>query len=349
MESGRARRKRWIRRRLPGAALAVSQLFFINITDGPAPTRLGRALLALFVTLGTGVAGYILIEGIGFVDAVYQTVITITTIGFQEVHPLGQTARIFTIFLAIFGVAATAYLFTAGAGILLEGDLYRDVREWRMARLAGHLQDHVIIAAAGRVGWGVARDLHGRRVEFVLIDSDQAKVDDARREGWLAVHGDARDRDVLEHAGVAVARSLVIASHDDATNTFVMLTALSVNPDLFTVARCNDAGSEPQLRQAGAAVTFSPMDLLGGLMAQTAVRGRAGPPMLPITATGDAVAVIEIGEAGGLAGSTAAEAAGDDRRALAVRTADGEYLPADDRPLQPGDAVIAAGPAVEPA
>ena len=348
MADARTRRKRWIRRRLPGAALAVTQLFFINITDGPAPTRLGRALLALFFTLGTGVAGYMLIEGIGFVDAAYQTVITITTIGFQEVHPLGQDARIFTIFLAIFGVAATAYLFTAGAGILLEGDLYRDVREWRMARLAGHLQDHVIIAAAGRVGWGVARELYGRHVEFVLIDSDQAKVDDARREGWLAVHGDARDREILEQAGAAEARSLVIASHDDATNTFVMLTALSVNPDLFTVARCNDAGSEPQLRQAGAAAIFSPMELLGGLMARTAARGRAGPPMLPIPATGDAVAVIEVGEDDGRAGSTAAELAGKGRRALAVRTGDGEYFPADGRPLQPGDAVIAAGPAVEP-
>lgn len=348
MADARTRRKRWIRRRLPGAALAVTQLFFINITDGPAPTRLGRALLALFFTLGTGVAGYMLIEGIGFVDAAYQTVITITTIGFQEVHPLGQDARIFTIFLAIFGVAATAYLFTAGAGILLEGDLYRDVREWRMARLAGHLQDHVIIAAAGRVGWGVARELYGRHVEFVLIDSDQAKVDDARREGWLAVHGDARDREILEQAGAAEARSLVIASHDDATNTFVMLTALSVNPDLFTVARCNDAGSEPQLRQAGAAAIFSPMELLGGLMARTAARGRAGPPMLPIPATGDAVAVIEVGEDDGRAGSTADELAGEGRRALGVRTSDGEYLPADERPLQPGDAVIAAGPAVEP-
>lgn len=348
MESGRTRRKRWIRRLLPGAALAVTQLLFINITDGPAPTRLGKALFALFLTLGTGVAGYMLIEGIGFIDAAYQTVITITTVGFQEVHPLGQGARVFTIFLAIFGVAATAYLLTAGAGILLEGDLYRDVREWRMARLAGHLQDHVIIAAAGRVGWGVARELRGRNVEFVLIDFDQAKVDDARRDGWLAVHGDARDREVLEHAGVAEARSLVIASHDDATNTFVMLTALSVNPDLFTVARCNDAGSGPQLRQAGAAVIFSPMELLGGLMAQTAARGRAGPPLLPIPATSDAVAVIEVGEEDGRAGCTAAEVAGNGRRALGVRTADGEYLPADARPLQPGDAVIAAGPAVEP-
>lgn len=346
MKQQRARKRR-IGRRLPGAVLALARLFFVNISDGPAMTRLGRACFALAVTLATGVLGYMLLEGIPFVDAVYQTVITLTTIGFQEVHPLGQTARIFTIFLSIFGVASTAYLFTAGASILLEGDLYRDVREWRMARLAGHLQDHVIIAAAGRVGWGVARELAAGSVEFALIDSDQAKVDDARRAGWLAVHGDARDRTVLEHAGIERARSLVIASHDDATNTFVMLTALSINPDVFTVARCNDAGSEPQLKQAGAAVTFSPMDLLGGLMAQTAARGRPGRPLLPIASTGDAVAVIEVDDGDGRSGRTAAEVAGRRRRALGVRTAGGDYLPADGRRLEPGDAVIAAGPSIE--
>lgn len=348
MQERRRARKRWVGRRLPGAVLAVVRLFFVNISEGPAMTRLGRAFIALALTLSTGVAGYMLIEGIPFVDAVYQTVITLTTIGFQEVHPLGQTARVFTIFLSIFGVASTAYLFTAAASILLEGDLYRDVREWRMARLAGHLQDHVIIAAAGRVGWGVARELDAGGVEFALIDSDQAKVDDARREGWLAVHGDARERAVLEQAGVAVARSLVIASHDDATNTFVMLTALSINPDVFTVARCNDAGSEPQLKQAGAAVTFSPMDLLGGLMARTAARGGAGRRLvLPISSTGDAVAVIEVGAENGNAGRTAAEVAGEGHRVLGVRAANGDYLPADGRRLEPGDAVIAAGPAVE--
>lgn len=342
----REQRPRWrLRRRLPGAVLAATQLFFINVTEGPALTRLGKALIGFGLTLAIGVFGYMAIEGIPFIDALYQTVITLTTIGFQEVHPLGQTARVFTIFLSIFGVAATAYLFTAAAAILLEGDLYRDVREWRMARLAGHLQNHVIIAAAGRVGWGVARVLHGHNVEFVLIDSDQHKVDDARREGWLAVHGDAREREVLEQAGVEVARSLVIASHDDATNTFVMLTALSINPEVFTVARCNDSGSEPQLKQAGAAVTFSPMDLLGGLMAQTAAQGAAAHPMLPIDGTGDAVAVIEVEEADAQAGRTAAEVAGAGRRALGVRTGEGAYLPAEERRLQPGDAVIAAGPA----
>lgn len=342
----REQKVRWrIRRRLPGALLRVAQFVFVNISEGPALTRLGRALIAFALTLSIGVAGYMLIEGIPFVDALYQTVITLTTIGFQEVHPLGQTARVFTIFISIFGVAATAYLLAAAAAILLEGDLYRDVREWRMARLAGHLQDHVIIAAAGRVGWGVARVLHGRGVEFVLVDSDQHKVDDARREGWLAIHGDARDREVLEHAGAELARSLVIASHDDATNTFVMLTALSINSSIFTVARCNDSGSEPQLKQAGAAVTFSPMDLLGGLMAQTAARGAAEPQTLPIDGTGDAVAVIEVDEATGRAGRTAAEIAGAGRRALGVRTGDGAYLPADGRQLEPGDAVITAGPA----
>lgn len=343
----RRERKRRVGRRLPGAVLAVVRLFFVNISEGPAMTRLGRACIALVLTLSTGVAGYMLIEQIPLVDAVYQTVITLTTIGFQEVHPLGQTARIFTIFLSIFGVASTAYLFTAAASILLEGDLYRDVREWRMARLAGHLQDHVIIAAAGRVGWGVARELDASGVEFVLVDNDQAKVDDARRESWLAVHGDARDRAVLEQAGIAVARSLVIASHDDATNTFVMLTALSINPDVFTVARCNDAGSEPQLKQAGAAVTFSPMDLLGGLMARTAARGGAGRRLLPISSTGDAVAVIEVDAENGNTGRTAAEVAGEGHCVLGVRAANGDYLPADERRLEPGDAVIAAGPAVE--
>ena len=342
----REQKVRWrLRRRLPGVLLGATQMVFVNVSEGPALTRLGKALSAFALTLAIGVSGYMLIEGIPFVDALYQTVITLTTIGFQEVHPLGQTARVFTILISIFGVGATAYLFTAAAAILLEGDLYRDVREWRMTRLAGHLRDHVIIAAAGRVGWGVARVLHDRGADFVLIDSDQTRVDDARREGWLAIHGDAREREVLEHAGVDSARSLVIASHDDATNTFVMLTALSINPSIFTVARCNDSGSEPQLKQAGAAVTFSPMDLLGGLMALTAARGAAGPQTLPIHGTGDAVAVIEVDEANGRAGRTAAELAGAGQRALGVRTGDGAYLPADGRLLQPGDAVITAGPA----
>ena len=191
---------------------------------GPTTRRLFWALGLLLLTLAMGVIGYRLIEGFSPFDALYQTVLTVTTIGHQEVEPLNRDGRTFTIFLAIFGVGSALYLLSAAASILLEGDLRRDVEAWRMENRIARMSGHVIIAGAGRVGRGVADALAERDHDFVLIDSTQAAAEALGAHAYAVMHADASNNDALEQAGLERARALVVATGSDVTNTFIVLT-----------------------------------------------------------------------------------------------------------------------------
>ena len=227
--------------------------------------RLRFVLAALVGVIVTGTAGYVAL-GFPLLDALYQTVTTVATVGFREVRPLSDAGQIFTMALILVGVATALYSFT----VLLEGVVEGQIREVlgrrRMDRRIARITGHVIICGFGRVGRILAHYVTGAGQDVVVIESNPERA--AVAEGSvLVVRGDATTDEVLREAGIDRARVLVTALTTDADNLFVTLTARSLQPDLFIIARARIESSEAKLSQAGADRVVNPQGIGGARMA----------------------------------------------------------------------------------
>lgn len=220
------------------------------------------------IVLVGGTVGYMAF-GFSVLDAVYQTVITVTTVGFGELHRFGRGQKIFTIVLILVGVGTVGYTFSVLVETLLEGHLSDEFRRRAMERQIADLRDHLILCGWGRVGSSIARHVRSTDMEVVVIDSSADRI--ASVSG-PALCGDATDEDVLRAAGIERARALVTALNADAENLYVTLTARSMHPDLFIVARTASESAVPKLLQAGADRVVNPQDLGGTRMAALAVQ-----------------------------------------------------------------------------
>lgn len=230
--------------------------------------RLRFGLVGLLLVLVAGTLGYI---GFGFsvAEALFQTVITVSTVGFGEVRPFGTAEEIFTIFLILFGVGTVAYTFSVLIETLVEGYLTDEFRRRKMQRQIGDMHDHLILCGWGRVGRAISRHVRTSNMEVVVIDSSPERVASIRGP---YVHGDATDEEVLRSAGISRARVLVTALNGDAENLYVTLTARSMRPDLFIVSRTASESAVAKLIQAGANRVVNPQDLGGARMAALAVQ-----------------------------------------------------------------------------
>jgi voltage-gated potassium channel len=234
--------------------------------------RLLVAVVLLLALLVLGVAGFMLIEGWSFLDALYMTVTTITTVGFREVKPLGDGGRIFTIFLILFGVGVAFYILTSLVATVVEGDLGLALGVRRMRGRIEALRDHYILCGFGRVGEEIAREFTHRKIPFVIVESVPDSLERARKKGHLIVEGDAATDATLLEAGVQRARCLLAASDSDAGNTYIVLAAKALNPRLFVVARAGQPVSEERVRRAGADRVISPYSIGGRRMALSALQ-----------------------------------------------------------------------------
>ena len=210
-----------------------------------------------------GTAGYI---GFGFtpLDALYQTVTTITTVGFRELAVFGTAEKTFTIILIVVGVSTVLYTFTLVVQLLVEGQLSEFVGRRRMDRQINQLKNHTIVCGWGRVGRAVAHDLHMEGHQVVVVDEDPQRVRDLP---FPTVVGDATRDDVLRAAGIDRAHSLIAALEGDAANLFVTLSGRDLRPDLFIVARARAEESVGKLEHAGADRVVNPQELGAGRMA----------------------------------------------------------------------------------
>lgn len=321
---------------------------------GAAPAAGFRRLawsigLLLLITI-TGLIGYRLISGFSWFDALYQVVLTLTTVGFREVHPLDEAGRAFTVGLAVVGVTTGLYLMAAAAATLLEGDLYGDLRSWRMTRELAALEGHVIVAGAGRVGRGVISELIRRR-PFAIIDTDQREVEQHRLAGRLAVQGDASRRETLLEARLLQARALVVATGSDAQNTFITLSALGLDPQCYVVARSNEPEAAAPLRQAGAARVFTPTEIVGRQLAAASLYPgilEAAENVLELPGAPDVLLRLEVDGASAVQGLSESEALDgvDGAQLLGIRrAADGQFsVGGGDQRLSRGDALLVLTP-----
>ncbi|MBZ5556897.1 MAG: potassium channel protein [Acidobacteriia bacterium] len=231
---------------------------------------LAVALLVLIVAGGT--AGYMLIERWSAWDAFYMTIITITTVGYREVHDLSFTGQLFTVVLLIGGVGAALYTFTLLATVVVEGGLPGRLQRRRHQRMLESIKDHFIICGYGRIGRIVAQQFRRQNVPFLVIERDPDRVHTAMDEGALAVEADASREDVLKRVGIERARGLIAAVGTDAENVYAVLSARVMRPELFIVGRAETEDATIKLKRAGADRVISPYQIGGMQIAQTALR-----------------------------------------------------------------------------
>ncbi len=219
------------------------------------------AILAFFVLLtAVGTVGYMAIEGWSFPDAIYMTAITLTSVGYEEVHPLSPAGQNFTMGLLAGGITGVGIWFALLTALIVEFDLGDVMRKWRHSREIDKLKDHVIICGAGRTGRQVVEELVVAGQPFIVIERDQQNVTSLYDllPDLQVIHGDATLDHNLEAAGVRQAKSLVSALSADADNLFVCLSARHLNPDLLIVARAHEEQSMDKMFRAGADRVVSP-------------------------------------------------------------------------------------------
>jgi len=227
-------------------------------------------LFASVIVLG-GV-GYAMIEGWSWVDAFYMAIITVTTVGYGEVHPLTPAGKLFTSVLILLGVATITYAFTVLTNYLIAGKVGDILEEFKLKHRIGSLEQHYIVCGFGRVGQQVCAQLQQDGQIFVVVEADEALVNNAKELGYPIVQGDAGEDHVLKQAGILRAKGLVAAVSNDAANMFVILSARSLKQDLHIVARADTEQAIAKLVRAGADRVISPYSLGGRLIAQTLIR-----------------------------------------------------------------------------
>lgn len=306
-------------------------------------------VVALVTTIGT--IGYVIMLGWSVGDGLYMTAITLTTVGYKEVRELDGLGRAWTMLLALSGVGIIFGTVGIVAETLVAEVLSGKREQRRMTDSIARLRNHFILCGFGRVGATVARELEHAGVPLVVIDSLGDSVEAAARDGHLAIHGDATHDDVLVGAGIAHARGLITTVDTDAQNVYVTLSARSLNPKLFIVARANEEGSEAKLRQAGADRVVSPYTRAGRQIAELAVRPRVADFIDFALSHGQlafSIEEVEVAAGGPLAGQTVADLAARGIHAMAIVThGPGQFdtHPAMDRVLDAGDTLIVSGTA----
>src|SRR6185436_10584255 len=222
--------------------------------------------------MGFGTVGYVLIEGWSIWDAFYMTVITITTVGYREVHTLSRAGEVWTVVVLLIGVGTFFFSFTLFMTLLSEGRWTERRERKRLARMLDELTDHFILCGFGRMGEIIAREFSRHGVPFVVIERSAERMHVAMDLGYLAVEADASNEEALRRVGIQRARGFVAAVSTDAENVYAVLSARLLKPDLFIVGRAESEDARTKLKRAGADRVISPYHLGGLQLAQTALR-----------------------------------------------------------------------------
>ena len=232
--------------------------------------RITTALVGLVVVAILGTVGYLAL-GFTFLEALYQTVTTVATVGFREVRPLTPTGQIFTIVLILFGVGTVLYNLSVILEAVTEGHLREHLERRHMDRVIAAMHGHVIVCGYGRVGRSAAEYLMASGHEVVVVDNDPARLEQLG-PGVSRLHGDVTDDAVLRSAGIERARALIAALDTDADTVYATLSARAIRPDLVIIARARTTDSKTKLVLAGADRAINPQRIGGRRMAAFALQ-----------------------------------------------------------------------------
>ncbi len=311
----------------------------------------GLAIGLLGIVLVAGTMGYVVIEGWSWWDSLYMTVITVTTVGYREVHTLTWGGEAFTIVLLIGGVGTALYTFTLLATLVVEGGLHLRFEQRRIRRMIDELQDHFILCGYGRIGSTIAQELRTQGVPFVVVDRSPDRVHEIIASGMLGVEADASREEVLLRLGIERARALIAAVGTDAENVYAVLTARGLAPQLFIVGRAENEDAGRKLLRAGANRVVSPYQIGATQMAQTALRPAVVDFVQLATSSGSlelAMEQVNVGPESALAGRTLIDANLRQRFGVIVvgiQRSGGqmEFNPSPDVVMRAGDDIVVLG------
>jgi voltage-gated potassium channel len=311
--------------------------------------RLRAPLAALLAITVLGTTGYRLLEGWSWLDSAWMVVITLTTIGYGEVHPLSEAGRVFTLVLIMGGVSFASWALSQAAGYAFSGDLQRDLRARQLRRRVQQLDGHYLVAGYGRTGREVAADLVHAGARVVVLESDPIGVVAAREDGMLVIEGDATSDTSLRRAGVERAAGLAATTASDAVNVFIVLSARQLNRTMRILARVDHAENESKARHAGADGVVRPHAIGGTTIAHALVRpGAADFVAKALTRAHPDLSVEDVRvRSDAFVGPLGALALRERFHVLvvAIQRADGtlEPTPGDDARVDPGDLVVVIG------
>jgi len=219
-----------------------------------------------------GTAGYIVIEGWGFLDALYMTIITISTVGYSEVHHVSKAGRLFTIVLVFFGVGFTLYIAAAVVQFMVEGRIRIILGRRRLEKKIDRMKNHYIVCGYGRIGKVLCKNLRRKPLNLVVVEKDPELTSVMDADGVLYISGDAADEENLIRAGINRAKGLIALLASDADNVFLVLTARQLAPDLSIIARASQEKAKSKLQAAGANTVESPYEMGAVSMANRIIR-----------------------------------------------------------------------------
>jgi voltage-gated potassium channel len=236
------------------------------------PRRIITSIIILISVYFLGSLGYMIIENMSFLDSVFMTTITITTVGYGVVKELSTAGMIFTILLIIIGTGTAAYILINLADYILSEILLGRIEKRRKIKMISKLKNHYIICGLGRVGIEIANELAQNKIEFIVVDHADEPIETARRNKWLYIQGNASNDETLLETQIASAKGLFAALDTDSENVYVTLSAKSLNPSIFIVARATVFETVSKLEKAGADRVVSPQIIGGRRMASMALQ-----------------------------------------------------------------------------
>ena len=314
---------------------------------------IGGGLLIVSV-IGLGTVWYHLVEGWRWADALYMSVITLATVGFMEVQPLGDRGRLFTVILILLGVISIGYVVNRFTDALINGYFQEGMRLQRLQRQMEALNGHYIICGFGRMGQQIAAELHAEQVAFVVADINAESIQRAEQLGYIAVQGDATLDETLINLGILQADCLITALPSDAENLYTVISCKTLNPNVRAIARASTEEAVIKLQRAGANSVVSPYITGGKRMAAAALRPQVMDFVDGILSSGDRTFYLEEfqlpSDSDSYVGLSLREAklrAQSGALVLAIRRADGTPIvgPNADTTLMQGDSLICMGTA----
>lgn len=315
--------------------------------------RLIRILIPVIIVLAVGTAGYMVIEKWTFLECIYMTVITIATVGFQEVRPLSEIGRIFTIFLILTGDGILLYALSALVAFIVEGELFDKFRRKKMKEKIEDLYEHYIVCGSTGPSEYIINEFIRTQQPFVIIENNPGRIKELKEKtDILFLEGDASEDEILKDAGVSHAKGLISALPTDKDNLFVVLTAHSLNRNMRIVSLAFDETSDPKLRRAGANSVITPNSIGGMRMASEMIRPAVVTFLDRMLYKKDATLRVEealIPKNSGLIGKTLGEAKVGEKTGLIIiairdgRSGDYHYNPGSGTLIKAEDVLITIG------
>lgn len=224
--------------------------------------------MMLIGIIAFGTFGYYFIEHMPLFEAFYMTIITISTVGFSEIVPLTPLGRMITVIVIILGISVGTYTIGILVRVFVEGELVKIFGRRKVQKHVSELKNHFIICGFGRIGRIICSELFEDNIDFVVIEQDQSAIEEIEAKKYLYLEMDATAEEALMKAGIMQAKGIATAVNSDANNVFITMTAKSLRPDIFILARASEEKNEGKLIRAGATRVVSPYLIGGRRMAQ---------------------------------------------------------------------------------